>query len=214
MTDTTLDSQPAVKPNLWNPLALILWSFIFTPLFGIYFQAKNWKTLNQTNEFKTSLMWGGIYVVYIIFNLLVMAASDSNNPSLLVNISTGIAWILLILWFILNAIKQGKYIKQNNIEYNKKSIFIPIGIGVVGMAIHMGLLMWAMTPSIEENAAELVTKISKQNYGSGTKCVKVEIDKKVTDELYKATAYLDNGNEMKISIITKGDDMRITILNQ
>jgi len=215
MTDTTPDTTHLdEKPNLWNPLALFLWSLLLTPIFGIFFQAKNWKTLNNNKKFKTSLIWGGVYVAYTIFHFIVLAITDFNNPSNLLNISLGVGLILFLLWVALDAGAQRKYLKENNIEYNKKSLFKPVGIGAVAMAIYLLLAAWVMIPSVEEQAAELVTKIYKENYGSKIKCVKVKVDTKVTDELYKGTAYLDNGAEWKISIITKDDKILVKLLKK
>ncbi|SUH59101.1 Uncharacterised protein [Salmonella enterica subsp. enterica serovar Hartford] len=61
--------------------------------------------------------------------------------------------------------------------------------------------------ALEEAACPTVTTILKQNNGTeAPKCMKVTIQDKVTDKFYKATATLDNGNDINITIEMTGDE--------
>lgn len=56
---------------------------------------------------------------------------------------------------------------------------------------------------LANSAKSLVTEILEDNYGSWmnvAKCVKVDNVYKITDHYYRATAYLENGNTLQISI--------------
>ncbi|MDO1934933.1 hypothetical protein Q2388_25220, partial [Escherichia coli] len=59
---------------------------------------------------------------------------------------------------------------------------------------------------IEEAACPVVTTILKEHNGStAAKCIKVNIDEKVTDKFYRATATLDNGNDINITLELTGN---------
>ncbi|HHO9818470.1 TPA: hypothetical protein ACRZGF_003912, partial [Escherichia coli] len=60
--------------------------------------------------------------------------------------------------------------------------------------------------ALEEAACPLVTTILKENNGStAPKCMKVTIEDKVTDKFYRATATLDNGNDINITLELTGN---------
>lgn len=60
--------------------------------------------------------------------------------------------------------------------------------------------------ALEEAACPLVTTILKENNGTtAPKCMKVTIQDKVTDKFYKATATLDNGNDINVTLELTGD---------
>lgn len=61
--------------------------------------------------------------------------------------------------------------------------------------------------ALEAAAQPLVTKILHQNWGYNTAaCKAVRINEEISNGFYKATAILDNGNEIKITIEKKGDN--------
>lgn len=74
---------------------------------------------------------------------------------------------------------------------------------------------------LEENACPLVTQILKEQTAldfftegdlhSAPACKSVTIDKEVTDGFYKATATLDNGNDIAITIDTKKEKGKIYV---
>ncbi|SDR72614.1 protein of unknown function [Halopseudomonas litoralis] len=61
--------------------------------------------------------------------------------------------------------------------------------------------------AIEEAACPIVTDIIKEQLYGSAKCMGVAIDKEVTTGFYKATATLDNGNELLITIEERDDGM-------
>jgi hypothetical protein len=69
--------------------------------------------------------------------------------------------------------------------------------------------------ALEESACPVVTQIIQgQLFGSAT-CKAVSIDEDVSDGFYKATATLDNGNELRITIEERKDgQIYIQIPNQ
>lgn len=68
---------------------------------------------------------------------------------------------------------------------------------------------------LEESAVPAVNDIIRQQLDGEAKCLKVKITEKVDDKHYKANATLDNGNDIKIMIEDRGDQIYVTIpLNQ
>lgn len=60
---------------------------------------------------------------------------------------------------------------------------------------------------LEESAVPVVSQLLEENLGAGVaSCKVVEIDDEVSDGFYKATATLDNGNELRITIEERDDD--------
>jgi uncharacterized lipoprotein YehR (DUF1307 family) len=70
---------------------------------------------------------------------------------------------------------------------------------------------------IEETAVGTVNKIIEENLGkgNGAKCINVTIKEEPSKNFYIATALLDTGVELKITIEVKGDKaIRVIIPNQ
>ncbi|MBA4500866.1 DUF4339 domain-containing protein [Marinobacterium marinum] len=61
--------------------------------------------------------------------------------------------------------------------------------------------------AIEESACPVVTDIIQEQFYSSARCMGVTIDKEVTTGFYKATATLDTGDELFITIEERDDGM-------
>jgi uncharacterized lipoprotein YehR (DUF1307 family) len=70
---------------------------------------------------------------------------------------------------------------------------------------------------IEKTAVKTVNRMIDQHFGkeNSVKCINVTIDEEPSKNFYIATALLDTGAEIKITIEVKGDDaIRVVIPNQ
>lgn len=200
-------ASEATKPSLWNPNAAVNWSVVFTPVFGAWLHAKNWKELNEPEKEKQSMYWvyGGILL------LIILIFADA---------SPAISVAYLIAWYLVSGKKQVQYIKEKNIEYDKKDWPKPIIFGVVGIVIYVCLSAMFGTSDesiLEEAAVPTVTKMFSKSYGHlgalAPKCKAVKIKEKIRDGYYKAVAYIDNGKELNIMIEVKGEAFEITPAN-
>tara|TARA_B100000609_G_C17207933_1_gene432081 strand:- start:1370 stop:2137 length:768 start_codon:yes stop_codon:yes gene_type:complete len=184
--------NPDDKIELWNPNAAANWSFLFTMVFGTFLHAKNWKALNKEEEAKISMYWfyGGIVVV-ILLNVL----PESNFDYI-------VALAPLLAWYFMQAKKQVKYIKDNNIDYKRKGWGKPILVGICAFVVlSIAYIVFTGNSELEDAAQPLVSKIIADNFGRGSaKCVDVEITDELSSGLYKARAYLDNGKSVIIMI--------------
>ena len=123
-TTTTLD-----KPELWNPNVAGLWSLIFSPIFGTWLHARNWKTLQETEKYQKSMMWFyGCTAVSIASFLL-----PAQPPAAL-----GI--LLLVVWWLMAGQEQHKYVKEKYPDYRKKRWGMPLSTAVLILFIILLIL--------------------------------------------------------------------------
>ena len=48
---------PPAAPALWNPFAARAWTVLFSPIFGAFLHAQNWKALGESGRAKRSMIW-------------------------------------------------------------------------------------------------------------------------------------------------------------
>lgn len=209
-------SQPAppppppsiqATPKLWNPNAAANWSLLFTPILGAWLHAKNWKELDQPNKAKKSMIWVYVGFVFLIVNLFL--------PE---NYGSGPGLIFIFAWYFSSAKGQVKYLKEKKIIYNKKAWGKPLLLGLGGSTAYI-LIAIAIISSTEPSSSEvleaesvsLVTQIVQEQLGGTATCKAVSIEKAVSDGFYHAVAYLDSGEELKITIEHEGDQIFVTI---
>ncbi|MBM4028330.1 MAG: hypothetical protein FJ280_23495 [Planctomycetes bacterium] len=204
------DTTTAVTPKLWNPNAAANWSLLFTPILGAWLHAENWKELGQHDRAKKSMIW--VYVGFV-FLLVVLFLPDN------VGYIPGPAFILA--WYFSSAKGQVKYLKENNINYEKKAWGKPLLLGLAGLVAYFVVIFGVISatePSLNEvlesESVSLVTEIVQNQLGGTATCKAVSIVKEVSDGFYHAVAYLDNGNKLEIAIEYKGDQIFVTIPEQ
>jgi len=125
MNETTTSEEQTLK--LWNPNTAANWSLLLTPIFGAWIQALNWKELNQPDKAKSSMAWVYGYVIFIFISFFI------NIPPIL-----GLG--VLLGWYFSSAKGQVKYIKENEISYQKKSWGKPLLIGFSAFIIYIGFV--------------------------------------------------------------------------
>jgi len=144
------------------------------------------------------LMW-----IYWALNI-VLCLLDERKLKSAGHAAPSTAWAILIpvyLWKRAGFLKQKKHYFWGWIAAFILSIFFAMG---------------ADQSRIEEAACPVVTQIVQEQLGGAATCKAVKIDQEVSDGFYKATAILDNGNELKITIEEKeGNQISVQIpLNQ
>jgi len=68
-------------PALWNPMAAVLWSLLFTPIFGAYLHMKNWQALGDAARAKQSKQWA-MGVALVTVAMMVLGAVLPEVPGL------------------------------------------------------------------------------------------------------------------------------------
>lgn len=123
------DTSTATTPKLWNPTAAANWSLLFTPILGAWLHAKNWQELNQADRAKKSMIWVYVGFVFLPAVLLLQDGYVGPAPSLM----------FVIAWYFSSAKGQVKYIKENNIQYQKKAWGKPLLIGLAGLVFYVAV---------------------------------------------------------------------------
>jgi Type II secretion system (T2SS), protein G len=133
MSDTNIAScdvipgqevKQAVAPALWNVNATVNWCLIFTPLFSCILQAKNWKTLGESDKAKKTMIWAWVSIVVIIAQLFL---------------PKGVVYAYLFIWYFANGRQQIHWVKKlYGNDYPKKSWGKPLGIAT---AIFVGYII-------------------------------------------------------------------------
>ncbi len=107
-----------------------------------------------------------------------------------------------VLWFVFLV---PVYIwKRATLLNHKKHYF---GAWVAAFVLSILIDIGGDQAAIEEAACPIVTDIIKEQLYGSARCMGVAIDKEVTTGFYKATATLDNGNELLITIEERDDGM-------
>jgi len=186
--------NPTEKIKLWNPNAAINWSLLFTPIFGAWLHSKNWESLGDAESAKKSMYW--VYGGFASLALCLFLPEGIDR-------APGI--ILLLAWYFTAGKKQADHVKKNlNNNYERKAWKTPMKFGIIGLVVFFVIAMIAspgIESTLENESVGLVSQILEENLGVGAAtCKAVKIDEKVTDGFYKATAVLDNGNDLRITI--------------
>ena len=107
--------------ELYSPLGIGIVGFFFTPLVAEWLIFKNWKALEEDKEVKKSVigyivMIIAMFLLYIFFKLLGLL-------------------IIYLLWLYGNVFSLSRYLKKNEITYQKRSIktFIFIYLGILAL---------------------------------------------------------------------------------
>ena len=92
----TSTSSSSGRVSLWSPIAIFIWSFLLSPLFGSYLLYRNWSELGKSNLSKRALYWFYSYVGLFIFVVLGVCIGNELIPLLVGRIAFG----GLIVWMI------------------------------------------------------------------------------------------------------------------
>lgn len=93
-------------PELWNPYATGLWSYLFTPAFGSYLQMLNWRALGEPKRAASAQKW--FYASIAMLGLDVPLLAFGLHTSQLARAM----WLLFLLaWYFLSCRQQEQYIK-------------------------------------------------------------------------------------------------------
>ena len=117
----------SVHVSLWSPIAIFIWSFFLSPLFGSYLLYRNWEALGKSDLARRSLYW---FYSYVGLFILVFLGVWIDNELILM-LCQGVAAVGLIAWMIKEAAHHVDYVKKNvGKAYERKSILKPLGVFV------------------------------------------------------------------------------------
>jgi hypothetical protein len=109
-TADTADSAPA--PALWNPNAAALWSVLFSPVFGAWLHALNWRALGDPARQRRSARWMLVGLAAAVFYIVVALAWHDPLISDRVSSATGLAYLLA--WYLGPAREQLRVVRERH----------------------------------------------------------------------------------------------------
>jgi hypothetical protein len=146
--DAATPASPTASPSpaqtgvaLWNPNAAALWSIIFTPVFGAYLHALNWRALGDKDRESASMNWvyAGGALLLVLLLIEVVVPGDSNKGD---RVSRTLELAFLLAWYFGSARDQVKWVKDElGGSFTRKSWRQPLLIGVAGIAIYIVLMI-------------------------------------------------------------------------
>jgi hypothetical protein len=126
---------------LWNPNAAALWSVIFTPVFGAYLHALNWRALGDREREEASMVWvfaGGALLIVMLLIEVVMPKSYNQGDS----VSHTIEFAFLLAWYFASARAQARLVKAKyGGSFTRKSWRQPLLMGLAGFGIYVVLVI-------------------------------------------------------------------------
>lgn len=132
------DVPESTSLSLWNPVAAVWWSLLFTPVFGSVVQMKNWHALGEHEKAGQAMIWS----VSMAAVLIVASIISALNPALSrIGNLTGL--LVMVLWYVACAREQIDYVALKG-AYSRRGWGMPI-LGALGgfFALGMLVLVWA-----------------------------------------------------------------------
>lgn len=132
--------QDEAEPELWNPNAAALWSLLFSPIFGAWLHAKNWKALGDDQKAMMSML-----VVAIGFILIGIAAFV--QPTWIKGAGGG----YLVAWYVVLGRQQIDQVKERfGNDYPRRGWLLPLGIAG-GIAVTSVIVATSTPPQTKES---------------------------------------------------------------
>jgi hypothetical protein len=171
-TPQETQETPNHKPCLWNPAMAAFWSLFFTPAFGAYLHALNWKELGEAKKARDSMNWAYGAVGFI----LLWALSLPNNNLTLIGLIPG-SIIFLVAWYFVMASTQVAFVKEKlDNNYDKKDWEKPIGFASTTLiAIMIGFPMLVSssdTKSVDKDRGQSSSATKDMNRGQSSGAAK------------------------------------------
>lgn len=141
--------QNTQNQPIWNPSTVAGFSFLFTPAFGSYLQASNWKALGQPERAASSKVW--LYVSLVVLAVMGVATvlfagkSAAGNDAVRGVVNLG-GFVYFLIWHFASGRHQVRFVKDTfGKQYSKKSMMKPVLAALVCAlayaAVVFGLLM-------------------------------------------------------------------------
>ena len=146
-TTTNAPTEAHSDIALWNPNAAALWSVIFTPLFGAYLHALNWRALGDKEREEASMTWvfgaGALVLLKILIEVVTPPGYSQGDK-----ISHLLEYAFLLAWYFTSGRTQARFVKEKfGKSFTHKSWRKPLLMGLAGFGIYI-LLMIAIAAEI------------------------------------------------------------------
>ena len=136
------DATPAARPRLWNPNAAANWSLLFTPIFGAYLHAANWRALGKPERAKVNVAWVLAGVFFLAVNFAALLVPESAMTAQVLRFG-GVG--LLVSWYFGQGRPQAKYVRETyGRDYDRRGWGVPLLCAVAGTLAYLGAVVGAV----------------------------------------------------------------------
>lgn len=125
----SLGDKHIQMPSLWNPYAANCWSILFSPAFGAYLNALNWKAMGDEGKARASMIWFYVSAALLVPDLFV--PPDARQAVNLLYV------VYLLVWYFVSGRPQEKYVKRiYDKAYPRKLWGKPLGIAFLALVVY------------------------------------------------------------------------------
>ena len=132
------------KAAIWNPNAASSWSLLFTPAFGSYLHASNWRALGEEQRANAAMRWFHFSLFMLV--ILIFIAVGTEDAERAQSTSRILALLYLFIWYFSAGKSQAKYVKEKfGDSYQRRSWGKPLLVGLLSylgyafLAVMVGL---------------------------------------------------------------------------
>lgn len=105
-------AAPGSAPALWNPQAAALWSLLFSPVFGAWLHALNWRALGDPARQRRSARWMLVGLAIGVFYVVVQLTWRDELIAGRVSSATGFAYLLA--WYLGPGLEQVRLVRARH----------------------------------------------------------------------------------------------------
>jgi len=149
---------PIRNEAIWNPNAAVNWSLLFSPAFGSYLHASNWRALGDPGKAKAAMVWFYFSIALLAFYLCIDLFIDKQYEA--DAIVRAIGFGNLIAWYVTSGRPQATFVKEKfGQNYSRRTWGKPLLIGAASFIVYIALAIViyssyeAMTPTAATSPA-------------------------------------------------------------
>lgn len=167
--------------ELYSPNAAGLWSLALSVVFGSWCIWQNYKTIGDEKAEKRSRIW-----MYSLVGIIVITLFLPDGVARYITVP------LLLIWYFAEQRPQVKYLKDKNIEFNKKPWKKPVCTAVAILLLFFGfsVVISSCSGNSYEDAVIQTTTNILSGRGFSMRCVKITNVKSLGNNQYRAKAVL------------------------
>jgi hypothetical protein len=157
-----LDPFPAEppRPRLWNPVAAVCWSLVFSPAFGAWLHAANWRTLARPDRARASMGWVWATAVLLGVNAATVLLPDSRLLNRLFPLA---GLVLLLAWYFVLGREQVRVVSDTvGTDYEQRRWGWPIAVATAAVLAYIALIAGLVFFVYEPSPAEVADEIRPQ----------------------------------------------------
>jgi hypothetical protein len=115
---------------IWNPSSAANWSLLFSPVFGTYLHALNWRALNEKERYDKAMIWFYVGIAVLFLSVVSVFIKKGGGG--------GGSFLFLLIWYFTAGKSQAKYVKEkfgNN--YPRRAWGKPLAFACVALLVYV-----------------------------------------------------------------------------